>query len=102
MIEEACSEFNNWYRQAGEQNLQHQQSGQPQQPGLGMGGGGQGGQGGQGGGMMTGQGGVGGGPARRPARAPMNAQNGLSFEHVLSRLQVSSILLFPSSETIRR
>ena len=53
-----------------------------------MGGGGQGGQGGQGGGMMTGQGGVGGGPARRPARAPMNAQNGLSFEHVLSRLQV--------------
>ncbi|GAA5850677.1 hypothetical protein JCM5353_000542 [Sporobolomyces roseus] len=81
-------EFNNWHRQAGEQNLQHQQSGQPQQPGLGMGQEGQGGQGGQGGGgMMTGQGGVGGGPARRPARAPMNARNGLSFEYVLSRLQ---------------
>ncbi|GAA5934404.1 hypothetical protein JCM1841_000913 [Sporobolomyces salmonicolor] len=39
-------EFNNWYRQAGEQSM-----------------------------------------GRRPQRAPVNAQNGLSFEHVLSRLQ---------------
>ncbi|GAA5988152.1 hypothetical protein JCM5350_002201 [Sporobolomyces pararoseus] len=72
-------EFNNWYRQAGEQNMQHQNQ---QQSSLG-GAGGQGGPGGQG--MMSGGGGV--GAARRPARAPINAQNGLSFEHVLSRLQ---------------
>ncbi|GAA6062957.1 hypothetical protein JCM10212_005347 [Sporobolomyces blumeae] len=69
-------EFNNWYRQAGEQNLQHQQHAQQG----GMGGGGPGGMGGPG----TGGGGMAG---RRPARAPVNAQNGLSFEHVLSRLQ---------------
>ncbi|GAA5915241.1 uncharacterized protein JCM6883_002371 [Sporobolomyces salmoneus] len=83
-------EFNNWYRQAGEQNLQHQQA-QQQQSQLGAGqGGAQGGQGANGGGqgMMSGGGGAGGvGVARRPARAPINAQNGLSFEHVLSRLQ---------------
>ncbi|GAA5851022.1 hypothetical protein JCM3766R1_007105 [Sporobolomyces carnicolor] len=73
-------EFNNWYRQAGEQSLQHQNS---QQSALG-GGGGANSQAGVGQGMMAG-GGV--GVARRPARAPINAQNGLSFEHVLSRLQ---------------
>ncbi|GAA6024856.1 hypothetical protein JCM11491_005676 [Sporobolomyces phaffii] len=75
-------EFTNWYRQAGEHNLQHQQGQGGPQSAIG-GANGQGGPGGQG--MMTGQGGV--GVARRPARAPINAQNGLSFEHVLSRLQ---------------
>ncbi|GAA5887631.1 hypothetical protein JCM16303_001454 [Sporobolomyces ruberrimus] len=73
-------EFNNWYRQAGEQNMQHQQGGQQSNLGGQQQGGAQGG--GQG---MMGGGGV--GVARRPARAPINAQNGLSFEHVLSRLQ---------------
>jgi hypothetical protein len=79
-------EFNNWYRQAGEQNMQHQQGGQQSNLGGQQQGGAQGG--GQG---MMGGGGV--GVARRPARAPINAQNGLSFEHVLSRLQVRLFLL---------
>ncbi|GAA5931210.1 uncharacterized protein JCM15063_002577 [Sporobolomyces koalae] len=89
-------EFNNWYRQAGEQGLQQhqqQQHHQQQQPG----GGAQQQQGTQIGGQNfggpSGPGGVSansagtGAIARRPARAPINAQNGLSFEHVLSRLQ---------------